>query len=136
MPVNTFPSKCRHFPLTLFHFSEWASQVAQDVAFGCVSNSSVCSSRLSVMGHIPKLVMDSIIDGTLPCLRNLTWLSAKDGQFWTSIYNNYCTGGATRATAHLCLAPFWYRLHRCSSTDITQLNFFQAYQQVKCFTLN
>jgi hypothetical protein len=82
------------------------------------------------MGHIPKLVMDSIIDGTLPCLANLSWLSARDGQFWAASYNNYCTGGATLSTAHLCLAPFWYRLHRCSSTDITQLNFFHVYMQV------
>ena len=88
---------------------------------------------MSDMGHIPKLVMDSIIDGTLPCLRNLTWLSATDGQFWTAVYNNYCTGGATRATAHLCLAPFWYRLHRCSASDVVQLNFFRAYQQTVQF---
>lgn len=114
--------------------AEWASQVAQDVAYGCAVNSSVCSDRISVMAHIPKLVMDSIIDGTLPCLKNLIWLSAPDGQFWVSIYNNYCTGGATRDTAHLCLAPFWYRLHRCSASDITQLNFFHEYQQGVQFT--
>lgn len=109
--------------------AEWASQTAQDVAFGCVSNSSVCSDRLAVMGHIPKLVMDSIIDGTLPCLSKIGWLNATDGQFWASVYNNYCTGGPTRDTAHLCLAPFWFRLHRCLDSDVEQLNFFHAYQQ-------
>lgn len=109
--------------------AEWTSQVAQDVAYGCVSNSSVCSDRMSVMAHIPKLVMDSIIDGTLPCLKKLAWLNATDGQFWTSVYNNYCTGGASLATAHICLAPFWFRLHRCSASDVTQLNFFHNYQQ-------
>ena len=112
--------------------TEWASQIAQDVAYGCASNSSVCSDRISAMGHIPKLVMDSIVDGTLPCLRNLTWLSASDGQYWASIYCNWCTsqGGGSRVLSHVCLSPFWYRLYRCSASDVTQLNFFNAYQQV------
>jgi len=87
------------------------------------------------MGHIPKLVMDSIVDGTLPCLRNLTWLRASDGQFWASTYCNWCTsqGGGSRVLSHVCLSPFWYRLYRCSASDITQLNSFNAYQQVAMF---
>ena len=84
------------------------------------------------MGHIPKLVMDSIVDGTLPCLRNLTWLRASDGQFWASIYCNWCTsqGEGSRVLSHVCLSPFWYRLY---ASDVTQLNFFNAYQQVALF---
>jgi hypothetical protein len=109
--------------------AEWASQVAQDVAYGCVTNSSVCRQRMSTMAHIPKLVMDSIVDQTLPCVRNISWLQGPSGQYWMSIYNNYCTGGASRDTAHLCLGPLWYRLHRCSASDIDQLNFFNAWYQ-------
>jgi hypothetical protein len=110
--------------------AEWASQVAQDVIYGCVTNSSVCKGSLSEMGHIPKLVMDGIIDQTLPCVQELTWLQGNEGQFWASVFSNFCTGGDVRATAHLCLGPMWYRLHRCSESDIEQLNFFNEYQQV------
>jgi pimeloyl-ACP methyl ester carboxylesterase len=81
------------------------------------------------MAHIPKLVMDAIIDGTLPCLRNISWLNDTSGQFWASQYANSCTGGSDRATSHITEGPFWFRLHRCSASDIEQLNFFNNYEQ-------
>ena len=69
------------------HNGEWTSQVAQDVAHECAANSTVCSDRISDMGHIPMLVMDAVIDGTLPCLRNLSWLNATD--VWSYCYRCY-----------------------------------------------
>jgi len=115
--------------------AEWVSKVAQDVAYGCASGSSVCENRLSRMAHIPQLVMDSIIDTTLPCVQNVTWLDGGgqgNGQFWTSIYNNYVAGGANdRATAHIALGPMWFRLHRCNASDIEQLEYFNQVMQVK-----
>lgn len=111
--------------------AEWVSRVADDVTFSCVTNSSVCRDRMSVMGHIPRLVMDAIIDGTLPCIKNLTWLQdQKLAQYWVSLYANSITGGGDLNTAHTAFNPFWYRLHRCSASDIQQLNLFNANQQI------
>lgn len=111
--------------------AEWVSRVGDDVTFSCVTNSSVCRERMSVMGHIPRLVMDAIIDGTLPCIKNLTWLQPENlGQFWVAQYANSITGGGSLDTAHTAFNPFWYRLHRCSASDIQQLNLFNARQQI------
>ena len=51
---NNFICSLEEVHVTSIIGIEWALQVAQDVAYGCVSNSSVYSARLSVMGHIPK----------------------------------------------------------------------------------
>lgn len=99
----------------------WNSLVSQDVLRLCVANSSVCSSYLGAMGHLPQLVKDAVIDGTLPCLKNISWLNARDGHFITTQFTNYMT--ATRS-AHTLLGPFWYRLYRCSASDIEQINNF------------
>lgn len=106
--------------------AEWCSEVTANVAYGCASDSSVCTSSIGEMGHLPRLVMDAIIDGTLPCLQKLPWLNTEAGAFWVRVYANYFTAGTTVKSG---LAPFWYRLYRCSPTDIEQLNYFNNYRQ-------
>ena len=102
--------------------AEWNSQVAQDIILTCASNSSVCAGFVGDMGHIPKLVNDAIIDGTLPCSSKLSWLNATtpgSATYWTQIMSVYLEQGTNQPG----LAPFWYRLFRCSATDVVQLNF-------------
>jgi pimeloyl-ACP methyl ester carboxylesterase len=99
------------------------SLVSQNVINLCVQNSSVCAQFLGEMGDLPQLVMQSVIDRTLPCLKYLPWLNATDGHYWTAIFTNFMT--ATR-TAQPLLGPFWYRLYRCSASDVTQLNKFYS----------
>ena len=99
----------------------WNSRVSQDLLATCVGNSSVCSNHITEMGMTPQFVADSIVDGTLPCIQNLTWLNSTSGQHFTASFTNMMT--AQSANQPL-LAPFWYRLYRCSATDIDQLNHF------------
>jgi pimeloyl-ACP methyl ester carboxylesterase len=79
------------------------SLVSQSVIDLCVQNSSVCAQYLGEMGDLPQLVMQSVIDGTLPCLKNIPWLNATDGHIRTAQFTNFMT--ATR-TAQPLLGPF------------------------------
>lgn len=106
----------------------WNTHVTQNVIDLCVSNSSVCANYLGVVGHIPRLVMDQIVDGTLPCLSKVPWLNTKSGQHWVAIYTNFMT--ASRY-AQVLLGPFYYRLYRCSDSDVQQLIYFDQVKQVQ-----
>lgn len=107
--------------------AEWTTQVAQDIILTCAWNSSVCAEYVGYMGHIPKLVNDAIIDGTLPCKSKLSWLnnpSYGGATYWTQLLANNLESGQNQAG----LSPFWYRLYRCSNSDVDQLNYL--YNQV------
>ena len=101
--------------------SLWNSKVSQDLISLCVKDSSVCRESLDSMGHLPQLLMDSVIDGSLPCLSKLPWLREKGGIDLLRNYNNYMT--ATK-DAQVLIGPFWYRMHRCNDDDAEQLNHF------------
>ena len=100
----------------------WVSQVAMDVAAVCAQHSPTCAAALGANGHLPRLVMDAIIDGTLPCLQQLPWLSQES----VSHLANFLTGNQS---AHVLAGPFWARLKRCSASDVAQLNVFYARRQ-------
>ena len=99
----------------------WATQASQDILGKCASQSPACAGYLGAMGHLPKLVLDAVVDGTLPCLAELPWLSEAGGQHWTAVFS--FTLSASNAV-HPLLAPFWYRLYRCSPSDVAQLDHF------------
>lgn len=101
--------------------ARWVSVVAQDLFHLCATNSAYCASRIGAMGHLPHLVMDAITDGSLPCLKQLPWLS----QYTASIYAASLT---LNGPAHPLHAPFWWRLYRCSASDVQQLNFLHNYK--------
>eukprot|EP00048_Salpingoeca_helianthica_P020113 m.4878 g.4878 ORF g.4878 m.4878 type:complete len:578 (-) comp4409_c1_seq1:33-1766(-) len=101
----------------------WVERVSQDILNLCAQHSAACAEHLGVMGHIPRLVMDAIIDGSLPCLRRLPWLS----QHIAAIHSSYMT---LDGAAHVLLGPYWWRLYRCSASDVDQLNAFYAYRAV------
>jgi hypothetical protein len=95
----------------------WAERVSHDVLAACVAGSSVCAAALGPEAHAPRLAMDAIIDGTLPCATKLPWLS----QWTAAAYTLHLTAFEP---AHILLAPFWASVIRCSPDDIKQLNFF------------
>ena len=99
------------------------SLASQDVLNLCVQNSSVCQNYLGVQGLIPQLVMQAVYDRTLPCLQYLPWLNASDRIVLTAEFTNFMTG---YMTAQPMLGPFWYRLYRCSASDVEQLNHFYS----------
>ena len=99
----------------------WASQVAEDILSSCTHQSQLCSQYLGAMGHLPKLVLDSIVDGTLPCLSQIAWLNSSSGQHWTSTFSFTLSASDP---FHPFLGPFWFRLYRCSPSDVEQLNHF------------
>lgn len=99
----------------------WVSIVARDVLHECARLSAACSTHLGDLGQLPFLVMDSIIDGTLPCLAKLPWLT----QHVASIYAAFMT---LNGPGHVLQGPFWWRLYRCSASDVAQLNTFHAYK--------
>lgn len=102
--------------------AEWVSKVAQDVINLCAQKSETCAQTLGVVGLIPRLTMDAIIDGTLPCLTKLPWLT----QHFAAQYSGFLT---LNQKWHVLLGPFWARLYRCSDTDVAELNFFHALKQ-------
>jgi pimeloyl-ACP methyl ester carboxylesterase len=114
MPANRF---------VLENNAVWLSEVAMDLFSLCARTSSYCASRIGVAeGHLPRLVMDAIVDGTLPCLKQLPWLN----QHRASVL----AAGLTLSSAtHSLAAPFWYRLYRCSPSDVVQLNYFNAFKE-------
>eukprot|EP00762_Andalucia_godoyi_P006031 ANDGO_00105.mRNA.1 hypothetical protein PPTG_15474 len=101
--------------------AEWVSRVSRDVLSDCATHSAACAAHLGTLGLIPRFVMDSIIDGTLPCLAKLPWLTqhiaATDAAFMT-----------LNGAAHVLQGPFWWRLYRCSDLDVQQLNTFRTYR--------
>ena len=90
--------------------------VVQDVLNVCTQVSATCMKYLDTMAQSPRLLMDSIIDGTLPCLANLPWLN----QFSMSVIVDTLVKGGPDGFA--ALGPFWWRLNRCSESDVIQLN--------------
>jgi pimeloyl-ACP methyl ester carboxylesterase len=96
----------------------------------CVIESAVCKSFLGEMGHIPQMVKDAIVDGSLKCLSKLPWLAAEDGNFLTSLYNNFMNPNTRKAM----LGPFWHRLYRCSDSDAEQLTNFHTVRQQELST--
>lgn len=96
------------------------AMVAQDIFRLCASSSATCAARIGAMGQLPRYVMDAIIDGSLPCLARLPWLS----QHVAATYAASMTLGGPSHVAH---APFWWRLYRCSDSDVQQLNVLRAY---------
>jgi pimeloyl-ACP methyl ester carboxylesterase len=102
--------------------AEWVSKVSQDVINLCAQQSELCKQAVGEMGMTPRFTMDAIIDGTLPCLEKLPWLT----QHVAALYTAFLT---LRQSWHVVLAPFWARLHRCSEADVAQLNFFHTLQQ-------
>jgi pimeloyl-ACP methyl ester carboxylesterase len=99
------------------------SLASQDVLNLCATNSSVCNAALGEMGDLPQLVMEAVYDQTLPCLQYLPWLNATDRNILTGEFTNFMT--ATQSAQPL-LAPFWYRLYRCSASDVEQLNYYYS----------
>jgi len=100
----------------------WASTVAQDVLRVCAGHSATCERRLGAVAHTPRFLMDAIIDGTLPCLAELPWLT----QHRAALYTNFMTASQY---AHILMGPFWARVERCSASDVEQLNFFNTQRQ-------
>eukprot|EP01040_Poterioochromonas_malhamensis_P015517 gene15517-17383_t len=98
--------------------SSWASQ---DVINLCVANSSVCSDALGVMGNLPQLIAQAVKDRTLPCVKKLWWLNDTDGYFRLAQFTNYMT---STEFVQVLMGPFWYRLYRCTDSDVQQLNNF------------
>lgn len=105
--------------------NNWWSEVAQDLITLCTELSSTCNEKLAENGHLPRLVMDAILDGTLPCLQQLPWLNSDEGHFLARSYSSYMVG---YQDAHPLMAPFWYRMYRCSPSDVQQLNHFHKYR--------
>jgi pimeloyl-ACP methyl ester carboxylesterase len=99
----------------------WVSVVGRDILKECATYSAACSAHLGSIGHLPRFIMDSIIDGTLPCLAKLPWLN----QHMAAYYNSFLT---LNGPAHVLHGPFWWRLYRCSASDVDQLNVFHAYK--------
>jgi len=100
----------------------WVSTVAQDVLRVCADHSATCERRLGTAAHMPLYLMDAIIDGTLPCLAELPWLT----QHRAALYTNFMTASQY---AHILMGPFWARVERCSTSDVEQLNFFNTQRQ-------
>jgi hypothetical protein len=86
----------------------------------CTEESELCASKLSGTGQIPQFVADAINDLSLPCVEKLPWLKAANGKYMTSLHTNSMSGTEKKAL----LGPYWYRLFRCSDSDVTQLNHF------------
>ena len=118
---------------------EWKSRVAGDVLAACVRLSPTCSSRMGMgepaggagyaaaaatattTAHAAAFLMDAVVDGSLPCLAQLPWLTP----YRAAMYNTAMLQGAQ----HVCLGPFWARVDRCDASDVEQLNHFHAGQE-------
>jgi pimeloyl-ACP methyl ester carboxylesterase len=107
--------------------AEMQTMVSLDTMRMCVDESDICKSYLGDTANIPQMTKDAIIDGSLPCLSQLSWLAAENGNFLTSMYNNFMNPNYNKALQ----GPFWYRLFRCSASDVEQLNFFHAARQAE-----
>jgi pimeloyl-ACP methyl ester carboxylesterase len=101
------------------------SMVTVDAMRMCADESDLCREHLGENANLPRMVKDAIVDGSLPCLSHLPWLATESGNFLISMYNNFMNPNYNKALQ----APFWYRLFRCSSSDVEQLNFFHEARQ-------
>ncbi len=59
----------------------------------------------------------AVVDGTLPCKTKLPWLTPL---VLSTITDNFRVGGPNGFAA---LGPFYWRLSRCSDSDVAQLNY-------------
>jgi hypothetical protein len=80
--------------------------------------SPTCASVIDERGHGPMLLFEAVVDGTLPCLAQLPWLTPYTAAFYNM--------GLLQGDSHVALGPFWARAGRCSASDVEQLNFFRA----------
>lgn len=100
--------------------------VAGDNLRVCGQASAACQMHLGALGHIPRLVMDAIVDGSLPCLKNLTWLTHQRA---ANLNGGFMYGGDMTDGGGFILQPaFWWRLYRCSDSDVQQLTAFNNYK--------
>ena len=103
---------------------EWKSRVAQDVLRACAALSATCSASVDgPTAQAAGFLMDAVVDGSLPCLAELPWLTP----YRAAAYNLAMIQGPQ----HVVLAPFWARVGRCSASDVEQLNFFHATQEAQ-----
>jgi pimeloyl-ACP methyl ester carboxylesterase len=100
---------------------EWASHVHGDVLRACATHSGLCSARLGSVAHLPRLTMDAIIDGTLPCLKRLPWLRSQLVAGWAAYLS-------ASVDAHVLAGPMWHRLLRCELSDAAQLEHFKDFR--------
>lgn len=98
---------------------------AENLLRTCTETSSLCKSLFGSMGHLPMMVMNAIIDKTLVCLDKLPWLATAQAQFKLTLWVSNMV--AIKEHQPL-LAPLFYRLYRCSDSDVTQLNYFRDWQ--------
>ena len=97
--------------------AEWVSHVAQDVIEVCKDSSVSCLKHMGIVPHSPRLLMDDIIDGTLPCMAKLKWVSQL-------VVSSIMQQMLTSPNGRVAMGPFWWRLHRCSASDVEQLDFY------------
>lgn len=104
--------------------THWNSLVADNNLIACSKFSATCRAHLGEWGQIPRIVMDSIIDGTLPCLRKLPWLTQQRA---ANLNADFQLGGVNNN--YILNGPFWWRLYRCSDSDVAQVTFYNAYKE-------
>jgi pimeloyl-ACP methyl ester carboxylesterase len=100
---------------------EWASHVHGDLLRACASASDTCEAQLGSVAHLPRLTMDALVDGTLPCLARLPWLRSQLVAGWAAYLS-------ADVRAHVLAGPLWHRLLRCNGTDIAQLEHFKEFR--------
>jgi pimeloyl-ACP methyl ester carboxylesterase len=122
------PVSANRWPLE--NNAEMQSMQALDGIKLCIEESSVCRMHLGELGHIPKMTKDAIVDGSLPCIQKLPWLQQENGNYMTSLYNNFFNPTYNKAM----LGPFWHRLYRCTDSDAEQLNHFNDVRLAEMMT--
>jgi hypothetical protein len=95
------------------------SMVTLDSIRMCVQESDKCAQYLGEFGHIAQMVNDAVNDLSLPCVQQLPWLKAANGKFWLSRLVDDFSSTEVKAL----LGPMYWRLLRCSASDVQQLNF-------------
>lgn len=95
------------------------SMVVLDSIKMCVTESATCAAYLGEYGNIPQMVNDAVNDLSLPCVERLPWLKAANGKFWLS----QLVDGFNPTEKKALLGPLYWRLFRCSDSDVQQLNF-------------
>jgi hypothetical protein len=99
--------------------STWYGVAADNNLNACIKYSAACLQHLGLWAHIPRLVMESIIDGTLPCFAKLPWLSQ---HVVANMNADFQLGGSSGS--YILAGPFWKRLYVCSDSDADQLTFY------------
>jgi len=85
----------------------------------CVEGSDLCKSKIGSSGYLHQMINDAVNDLSLPCVQKLPWLKAANGKYWLSVFND----GFSDTDKKALLAPLYWRLFRCSDSDVTQLNY-------------